>query len=294
MRVKALKALVLVGVVGLALVSCEDLNEPVKPVPIPASPETPQDGSIKTPGGPYGNPDSNGNPGQDQNGGTSTIAMGYKTISGSWTSARWYEYLTNGDLKKITWRSETPFVQTGSYQYGYDQNGKLATVTNDHGQVEQYIWENGVVVRKNILSNGFISEYKTYTYNEYGYVANVSDYYLKQEGHYALRGVNEFLYFTDGNLYASMYYIYNANSDSFELNTTKIWDNYIDTPNPFPMLEVIPGVKMQNKLPQSYAVTIGKQKINYWFSYELRSDGYPLSRTTSSEYGNEYTTYQYY
>ncbi|MEQ9415614.1 MAG: hypothetical protein RIF39_17385 [Cyclobacteriaceae bacterium] len=291
MRIKALKSLVLVAFTAVILVSCDDLTEPIEPTPLPQIDENPQEEPSKNPGDPFGNP---GDQNEGQQGGISTIALGYKTVSGNWTTTRNYQYNSSGKINKITWRSETPFVQTGSYTYDYNQDGKLTTVSNNHGKVEEYIWENERVVRKNILSNGFISEYKTFTYNEQGLLANVAEYYMRYEDHYALRGVNEFLYFTDGNLYTSLYYTYNAHANSFELNSSKTYANYIDAPNPFPMVEVIPGVIMQTKLPLQHTVTIGKQTIHYSFNYEVRQDGYPLTRTSSSEYGNELTTYQYY
>lgn len=285
MRTQLLKTLSLAGIAAVMLVSCEDLNGPIEPTSLPEI-ESPQDGPVKNPGDPLQNPG-------DQNGVT-TVAKSYQTVSGNWIASRNYEYNNNGKVSKITWRSETPFVQTGNYTYEYDQEGKLASITDNLGKIEQYVWENGKVVRKNTLTNGSISEYKTYTYNEQGLVANAADYYLRYEGSYTLRGVVEYLYYTDGNLYTSMYYIYNAYTNSFEFNSSKTYDSYLDSPNPFPMEEAIPGVVMQSKLPSSHSVTIGKQTINYSFSYELRSDGYPLSRFASSEYGNERTTYQYY
>lgn len=293
MRPQLLKSVFLASVSVLLLVSCEGLNEPILiPAPVPQSPENPQEEPSKNPGEYSELPDKPQDGGQQ--GGLSTVALSYQTISGNWITSRNYEYNSNGNVSKITWRSETPFVQTGSYTYSYDQYDKLTTVTSNHGDLEEYIWENGQVVRKNILSNGFISEYKIFSYNEQGLLATVAEYYLRHEAHYALRGINEFLYFTDGNLYTSMYYVYNTNSNSFELNSSKTYDNYIDAPNPFPMMEIIPGVVMQNKLPLNHTVTIGKQTINYSFSYEFRSDGYPITRTSSSEYGNEQTSYFYY
>ncbi|MEP2667944.1 MAG: hypothetical protein ABJH04_03055 [Cyclobacteriaceae bacterium] len=285
MRTQLLKTLSLAGIAAVMLVSCEDLNEPIKPTHLPQTNDIPK-GSVTPPGGQAGNPDSEN--------GVTTIAKSYRTVSGNWVAARNYEYNSTGKVSKITWRSETPFVQTGSYTYEYDQEGKLSAMTDNFGDEEQFVWENGKVVRKNILTNGSIEEYKSYTYNEQGLLANAADYYLRHEGYYALRGVVEYLYYTDGNLYTSMYYVYNVNSNSFEFNSSKTYDSYIDSPNPFPMEEAIPGVVMQSKLPSSHSVTIGKQTINYSFSYELRSDGYPLSRFASSEYGNERTTYQYY
>ncbi|MCB0490926.1 MAG: hypothetical protein KDC93_00780 [Cyclobacteriaceae bacterium] len=287
MRIETLKTLVLITITAVTLASCDDLIGPIEPTPVPQNEENQEGEPTKNPDDPFENPG-------DQNGGSTTVAMSYKTVSGNWTTTRTYQYNSNGKLSRVTWRSETPFVQTGSYTYDYNQDGKLTSVTNNHGDVEEYIWENDRVVRKNILLNGAVSEYQTYTYNEQGFLANVADYYLKYEGHYGLRGINELLYFTDGNLYTSMYYSYNVYTNSFELNSSKTYDNYIDAPNPIPMVEVIPGVIMQNKLPLSHTVTIGKQTINYWFTYDLRSDGYPLTRTSSSEYGNELTTYQYY
>lgn len=292
MRPKVLKTLILASFSAMLLVSCEDMNEPIlKPTQLPQNQEPPKDEPTNNPGSTPEDPD---NQNEGKQGGLSTVALSYKTVSGNWTTSRSYEYNSLGKISKVTWRSETPFVQTGNYTYTYNQEDQLISVTNNHDDIQEYVWENGKVIRKNILTNGFISEYCTYTYNDQGLLANVAEYYLRYEAHYALRGVNEFIYFTDGNLYTSMYYTYDANSNSYTLNSSKTYDHYIDTPNPFPMIEVIPGIVMQNKLPLTHTVSIGNQTISYSFSYELRSDGYPLTRTTSSNYGNEFTSYEYY
>lgn len=272
------------GILAGMLIACEDINDVVNPVPTPPKTQDEQPNP--------NNPPPGQTPGQEN--GISTLAKGYQSQSGNWSVSRQYEYNANGKMSKVIWESRTPFTQTGSYVYAYDENGNIASVTDHFGDVKQYVWENNRVIRENKIDNNFIAEYKSFTYDNGGRISSVAEYYLKHEGHYSLRGVTEYLYFTDGNLYKSMFFTYDPYNNRYELTNTKVYEFYMDAPNPFPMVEVVPGIVMQIKLPGKHSVITGNQTIDYTLTYTFRSDGYPLSRTASSIYGNEHTTYSYY
>ncbi len=60
------------------------------------------------------------------------------------------------------------------------------------------------------------------------------------------------------------------------------------------MVEVLPDQKAQNKLPSSYRVEENGHDITYQLTYQLSSEGKPLSRTATSPSGSETAQYEYY
>jgi hypothetical protein len=68
----------------------------------------------------------------------------------------------------------------------------------------------------------------------------------------------------------------------------------MDAANPFPMVEILPTVKTQTKLPTVYRVEENGLDILYNVSYEFRSDGLVGKRLATSTSDNEVVAYNYY
>jgi hypothetical protein len=83
-------------------------------------------------------------------------------------------------------------------------------------------------------------------------------------------------------------------AEDFALIRTDTFDHYLDQENPFPMVEILPNVKSQSKLPTSYRTEANGKDILYELSYEFDDDGKPLRRTASFPGGSESATYLYY
>jgi hypothetical protein len=76
--------------------------------------------------------------------------------------------------------------------------------------------------------------------------------------------------------------------------STETFDNYLNKPNPFPVVEVLPNIKAQKELPASYRYEGNGHDLQYNFSYEFREDGQVGKRTTTGPRGVEVAVYYYY
>ena len=103
-----------------------------------------------------------------------------------------------------------------------------------------------------------------------------------------------YLYFTDGNLYKQFSYAPSPNGEEPILLSTRTYEGYIDSANPFPMVEILPTVKTQSKLPSSFRVEEGGVDLAYNLSYEFGNDGLLKKRTARSAQATEVAVYIYY
>ena len=103
-----------------------------------------------------------------------------------------------------------------------------------------------------------------------------------------------YLYFDDGNLYKVLLYNASAEGEEPVLISTRTYDGYIDVVNPFPMVEILPTVKTQTKLPTVYRVEEGGIDLLYNVSYEFRADGLVGKRIASGTQDSEVVAYSYY
>jgi hypothetical protein len=103
-----------------------------------------------------------------------------------------------------------------------------------------------------------------------------------------------YLYHLDHNVYKVLGYSVSDESDDPVLISTKTFDHYYDVENPFPMVDILPGQKAQNKLPSSYRVEENGHDIVYGFTYQYSGEGRPLTRTATSSSGQEVAYYEYY
>jgi len=216
---------------------------------------------------------------------------GYETAGGGWKVKRLFEYDDNNNLAKITWEQYTPAYLGGTYKYEYHQ-GRLHKMVENANRETYYMWEGDRIVKEEQYTNGQLSKYVLYHYDQAGNIGEAAFHYKQKDGSIKLGLLFVYLYFTDGNLYKKMVYNPIEGSDEYSLISTVTYNNYLDVENPFPV-EIIPNVNSQPKLPGSYREEANGHDTFYNFTYEFDGSGRPLKRTATSGIGSEITTYSY-
>ncbi len=216
---------------------------------------------------------------------------GYETIGGGWKVKRQYEYGYDNNLARITWEQYTPSYQGGTYNYQY-HNGRLHKMVENANRETYYLWEGDRIVKEEEYTNGLLSKYVLYNYDEAGNIGEAAFYYRQQDGSIKMGFLFVYLYFTDGNLYKKMVYYPIEGTDDYSLISTSTYEHYLAIDNPFP-LEILPTVNSQPKLPGSYREEANGHDTRYTFFYEFDDNGRPVKRTASSTMGTEVTTYSY-
>lgn len=217
--------------------------------------------------------------------------IGYETVGGGWKVKRQYEYGYDNNLAKITWEQYTPSYLGGTYNYVY-HNGRLHKMVENANRETYYLWEGDRIVKEEEYTNGLLSKYVLYHYDEAGNIGEAAFYYRQRDGSIKMGFLFVYLYFTDGNLYKKMVYYPIEGTDEYSLISTSTYEHYLDIDNPFP-LEILPNVNSQPKLPGSYREEANGHNTLYNFFYEFDGSGRPLKRTASSTMGTEVTTYKY-
>lgn len=216
---------------------------------------------------------------------------GYETVGGGWRVKRLYEYGYDNNLAKIIWEQYTPSYQGGTYSYQYHQ-GRLHKMVENANRETYYVWEGERIIKEEQYTNGLMSKYVQYGYDQSGNIGEAAYYYRQPDGSMKMGLLFVYLYFTDGNLYKKMAYNPVNGLDNLSLISTATYDNYLDVENPFP-LEILPNVNSQPKLPGSYREEANSNNTLFNFTYEFDNQGRPLKRTASSNTGSEVTTYSY-
>lgn len=149
-------------------------------------------------------------------------------------------------------------------------------------------------MRSEKIINGQKTAYSEYDYDSDGNIGAQALYNRQASGEYKLSLLFVYLYFTDGNLYKQLTFIPIAGSEEHQLISTRTYEGYSNVLNPFPAIEIVPGVVAQRTLPASYRLEENGADLLYQFSYQYRADGLPARRATSGAGQAEMTTYQYY
>lgn len=215
---------------------------------------------------------------------------GYRTETGSWKMKENYEYDVQGRILKMNWETETPALRSGTQTYFYNTEGKLEHINYSQNHNEYFYWENGKITRSEEFEDGTKTSFKEYDYDTAGNVAGVAKYDLQDNGSYKLNLIFIYLYWEDGNIYKQLTYIPARENDEESLISTQTYEDYLDKPNLFPVMEIIPTISTQKNLPGSYRLEEDGSDLFYSFSYEYNEEGLPVKRTTSSEV----TFYEYY
>lgn len=216
---------------------------------------------------------------------------GFETTGNGWKIKRTYEYGYDDNLDKITWEQYTPAYQGGTYDYEYVQ-GRLHKMVENANRETFYLWEGDRIVKEEQYTNGLLSKYVLYHYDQAGNVAEAAYHYAQPDGSMKMGLLIVYLYYTDGNLFKKMVYNPAGGLDNLSLISTATYENYLAIDNPFP-LEILPNINSQPKLPATYREEANGTTAEYNFVYELDQLGRPSKRTATSSKGTEVTTYSY-
>lgn len=221
------------------------------------------------------------------------VSKSYSTSAGGWSTRRFYAYNENGQLAKVYWEQYTPGYAGGAYIYHY--NGQqLEKMTEQNGIETIYTTENGRIIKSEKFTAGVLTQYTLYGYDDAGNVGETAHYYRQRTtGEMKMGLLMVYLYFTDGNLYKQL--TYNpVDENEPVLISTRTYDKYIATANPFPMVEILPNKPTQRHLPGTYRTEENGKDVTYNLSYEFDAEGRLRSRTATSAEGRETTTYNFY
>src|SRR5690606_13051192 len=110
-------------------------------------------------------------------------------------------------------------------------------------------------------------KYTLYEYDDYGNVSVAAVHHLQPTGEFKLTLISVFFYFLDGNLYKHLKYVPVAGQEEPVLVSTHTYDGYLDVFNPFQMVEILPTVRVQSKLPTYFRVEENGADLEYHLSY---------------------------
>jgi len=224
----------------------------------------------------------------------SNMPKGYEIAAGLWGLKETREYDALGRVSKVHIEKATPTKSSHTKTYFYTSTGELEKINLFPGTDEVYTWQNGRIVKSEEIRNGVVQSYIEYDYDDHGNVSGTVNYYLQKDGQFAVGALFGYLYFTDGNIYKQFSYSPSQNGEEPALLSTRTYEGYIDSTNPFSMVEILPTVKTQTKLPSSFRVEENGVDLNYNLSYEFGNDGLVKKRTASSAQATEVAVYSYY
>lgn len=219
---------------------------------------------------------------------------GYEVGGGNWGLKKTIEYDEIGRIHKVHVENATPEKSSHIETYFYNGAGQLEKINEYENIDEVFTWENNRIVKSEKIRYGVVKSYVMYDYDDFGNVSGTMTYHLQPDGNFLLTILVGYLYYTDGNLYKALTYTAAPNGGEPTLVTTRTYDGYIDAENPFPMVEILPTVKTQTKLPSTYRIEENGYDLLYNISYEFRTDGLLQKRTASGPQVNEIAVYHYY
>ncbi|NBP69765.1 MAG: hypothetical protein EBU52_13580, partial [Cytophagia bacterium] len=218
------------------------------------------------------------------------LPKGYST-GGLMGQKKIYEYNESGLISKVlTQKGNTTNTET----YFYDVNGRIERINTYPEMDRLFIWSDNRIVRSERIEWGVLKQYIEYDYDVQGNVSGTANYFRQPNGEFKLAFVVAYLYFTDNNLYKSMYYLPVEGKETFTLHSTRTYENYLEADNPFPMVDILPGIKTQHKLPGTFRIEENGENLLYNLEYEFLEDGRLSRRYARKWYEVETTEYYYY
>jgi hypothetical protein len=220
---------------------------------------------------------------------------GYNNSNSVDSYATMYEYDIQGRITKRNWVSHTPYKQSGTDEYFYNNANQVIKIRKHAYKEIVFTWSGDRIIKSEEVQEGVVKSYTDYGYDDAGNVGLVAPYYRQNNGEYKAGLFFVYLYFNDGNVYKQLTYnpLEDAEAEPV-LVSTKTYDNYLDVANPFPMVEILPGIKSQRKLATTYVVEENGTTQTYHITYEFREDGQPAKRHTTGAGNAQIVDYQYY
>ncbi|MCY2686012.1 hypothetical protein [Salinimicrobium sp. TH3] len=201
---------------------------------------------------------------------------------------RTYEYGVDGKVNKVLWEDETASQPSGTNNYYYSSNGLIESVSSFPGDGEDFFWENGKVVRSEVISGFAKVGYSLYDYNTAGRISTKTTYKLKTGGSFEQYSKHEYEYYDDGNLKKES--IFKAGSNNtWVFESSLALDSYTDRMNPA-SIEIIPTLKVQEHLPLYYTFIKEGVNIVHYYINKFNEE----NRITERKSQLETVTYSYY
>jgi hypothetical protein len=219
---------------------------------------------------------------------------GYEIGAGSWGLRKTREYDSLGRISKVNTETATPATTSRTETYYYNPAGQLEKINLYPGIDQVFTWENNRIIKSEKINHGVLKSYIEYTYDEYGNISAMVSYYLQDGGQYAVGGQFAYLYYEDGNVYKSFSFAPAKEGEEPILLETRTYEGYIDAANPFPMVDILPTVQTQTKLPSIYRLERDGIELVYDLSYEFGESGLLEKRTATSAQASEVAVYSYY
>jgi hypothetical protein len=204
-----------------------------------------------------------------------------------------YEYDLQGRIFKKHWSTTEYYVRSGTETYYYNESGLISKINKHMGRDINYLWTHGRITRSEETQDDVLKSYVEYEYDDHGNISGAFPYYRQSDGQFAPGMFTIYLYFNDGNVYKSLTYNPVADGEPV-LVSTRTYEDYSEMDNPFPMVEIIPTVVSQKKLPGFYEIEESGNTKSYHISYTFGNDGVLLERTASCNTDTQVATYQYY
>jgi len=189
---------------------------------------------------------------------------GFQISGSAWSLKNTQEYDEQGRISKVIIEEAFPTPVTRTETYFYNSDGLLNRKNLYPGSDVTYTWTNDRITRSKTISNNIITRYTDFDYDSQGNVSGTATYFRQQDGTMALSIVVAFLYYLDGNLYKSLHYT-PLESGELVLNATRTYEHYLPNNNPFGMVDILPTVRPQKKLPTRYTVQEGGKELTYTF-----------------------------
>ncbi|HMQ00136.1 MAG TPA: hypothetical protein PKC24_10160 [Cyclobacteriaceae bacterium] len=205
-----------------------------------------------------------------------------------------FEYNEDGQIAKIEWEQNTPFLSSGTKEFVYDHEGKLISMVESSSIQTNYIWSNGQIVKSERKVSGVIKEYSEFFYNAQGKIISTTFYYRQPSGEFTLQTVIDYEYAIDGNLFKSIHQSPSSIDGQLFVYSSRIYGGFAEGNMVAPMINILPNYNPHHKLVTFYKVEEYGHTFTYHISYQLNEQGLPLSRIASSPSGNQTTTYTYY
>jgi hypothetical protein len=223
------------------------------------------------------------------------LPKAYTLGGGGWGMKKTFEYTASGKISKVFWETQTPYLRSGIDVYYYDNEDKLTKINTAPGYDLIYSYTSGRISMEQKVDHGIVKRYTMFDYDAAGNPAGYAIYYLQPDGKFALSSTTVLLYYTDGNLYKKMVYTHSsANPEEPYLVSTETFDNYLDKENPFQMVDVLPNIKTQKKLPATYRLEANGHDLLYNLTYQFNQNGKVIRRVTPMGYTSESAWYEYY
>jgi hypothetical protein len=218
----------------------------------------------------------------------------YETVAGTWRDKEVYEYNEAGQIARVIWEQN---ALSGIKTYHYDDNGVLLKIAESEA-VETHYTRNaqGQIILSEKFNAGVLKKYTIYTYDDAGNVGEAALFDRQPSGEYVMSTLFLYLYHSNTNhLYKRLTYYPVEGGEDLDLIQEETYEYYIKPyhypNNPFPMVEILPGISAQPFYPSKYILSRDGQVLTYPMSYVFNDQDLPTRRTTTA---NEVTTYEYY